>query len=139
MNGNDKTAVKNDLSNCCVMVVDDDEDVCDLMALNLTRLGCDSIVFNNGRDAVEHYQHALLTNAKVDIVIVDLSLQDDMDGVGVKDAILALHSQAKIIVSSGHSFADEMLDFKQFGFVAALEKNFNRKKIEQVLQDVLLA
>ena len=119
------------------MVVDDDEDIRDLMKYHLDKLGCKSILLGNGDDALEHYERVLASESAIDIAILDLSLDGSIGGLEIAEKIHAIDPSAKLIVSSGYTESDEMREYQKFGFAGALEKIFNREKIESLLLDVL--
>ena len=120
-----------------VMVVDDEADVRELFALNLNRLGYQSILARNYDDAVSLYKQSMGAGECVDVVIVDLSLPGEISGNEIASNLRALDPNVKIIVSSGHSSAPEMLNYKVHGFDAALEKDFDREKMRQVIESVI--
>jgi len=120
-----------------ILVVDDEEDVRELFKFNLERLGCKTIQACNGDEAIVLYQQLLEGSNPVDAIFLDLSLPGSMNGIEVADKIRNIHPDARIIVASGHTTGPEMTHFRDYGFNGALEKNFNREKIRQVLEQVL--
>lgn len=133
----DANSSKDILIGCCVLVVDDEEDIRDLFKLNLERLGCKVMLACNGDEAIAVYRQSLDSGESIDIVILDLTLPGGMGGAVIADSVYALNPQARIIVASGHTEAPEMMHYQEYGFSAALEKNFERKNIRQVLEQVL--
>ncbi len=120
-----------------ILVIDDEEDIRDLFKFNLERLGCRTLLAGNGDEAIALYRQALESGEPVDAVILDLSLPGSMEGKEIADNIRVLDPQAKIIVASGHTAGPEMMYYHDYGFSGALEKDFNRKNIKQVLEQVL--
>ncbi|HED16806.1 MAG TPA: response regulator [Gammaproteobacteria bacterium] len=120
-----------------ILVVDDEEDVRELFKFNLERLGYKVIQACNGNEAIVLYQQSLESGEPVDAVLLDLSLPGSMDGKEVSDKIRNIDPDARIIVASGHTTGPEMTQYKDYGFNGALDKNFNREKIRQVLEQVL--
>ncbi len=55
----------------------------------------------------------------------------------IADNLRALNPQVKIIITSGHTEAPEMMHCQDYGFNAALEKDFRRENIRQILEAVL--
>lgn len=134
-----KTQSQRLLEGLTVLVIDDDNDVRDLYKLNLSRLGCRVLLASNGNEGLDLFQHALEDNEIIDAVILDLSIPGEMDGREVAKNIRKLEPNAKLIVSSGDSEGREMTNYQEYGFVAALQKNFNRESIEKVLNKVINA
>lgn len=130
-------SAKDILQGRSILVVDDDEDIRDLFKLNLEGLGCTVILACNGDEAIALYQQSLNNNEAIDAVVLDLSLPGGMGGAIIGDSILKLDSQARIIVASGDTEATEMTHYQEHGFSGALEKNFKRETIRQVLEQVL--
>jgi two-component system phosphate regulon response regulator PhoB len=60
-----------------VMIVDDEQDICELIAYNLEREGYSVTMVNSGEDAIAHTQKIL-----PDIIVLDLMLPG-IDGLGV--------------------------------------------------------
>ena len=121
------------------MVLDDDAVMRDLFDVNLKRLGHKTIMARSGTEALQLYKQQLDGNGTIDVVILDLSLVGGMNGVEVAENIRLLDPNAKLIVTSGNSWADEMRNFQQYGFSAALEKDLSRDKLQQLLNQVLNA
>lgn len=122
-----------------ILVVDDEEDIRDLFALHLEKLGCTTSSARTGDEAIERYRQALNSGTPFDIVILDLSLPGSLGGKEVAQDIRRHDPHARLIVASGHTEGPEMSHCQDYGFDAALEKNFNRKNIQRVLEQVLSA
>ena len=122
-----------------ILVMDDDANVRELFKLNLERLGCDSISACNGIEAIEIYKQSLKNGKKISAIIMDLIIPGSMGGIELSEKLRALNTNLKMIVSSGHSEASEMIDYKNHGFDGAIEKNFDREVMKNVLEDVLLS
>ncbi len=120
-----------------ILVVDDEEDVQELYKLNLERLGCKVLAACNGEEAITLYRQSRESGELIDIIILDLSLASGMDGKQVANKIREMDPKAKMIVASGYVEGSEMTHYQDYGFQAALEKNFNREKLKQVLGEVL--
>ncbi|VAW58799.1 diguanylate cyclase/phosphodiesterase (GGDEF & EAL domains) with PAS/PAC sensor(s) [hydrothermal vent metagenome] len=134
---NTESSSENRLAGRTILIMDDEADVRDLFELALTKLGCNTILTSNSDETIAHYQRALHNRTPVDAVILDLSVPGSIGGAEVAAKIRALHAEAIIIVSSGDSTGSEMAHFQDYGFDGALEKTFNRKKIQQLLERIL--
>jgi PAS domain S-box-containing protein len=130
--------VNTNLAGRTILVVDDDMDARDLFKLNLERLGCETIPARNGTEAIALYRNSLQNGKPIDIIILDLNLSSDMDGKSVADKIRYLDPKARLIVASGYSDGPEMSHSRDHGFLGAIEKDFDRERIEQVLTQVLI-
>jgi PAS domain S-box-containing protein len=136
-NASTKTSSNNQLAGRTILVMDDEEDVRELFQLNLERLGCNSVPASNGNEAIALYQQSLESGKPINAVILDLSIPGSLGGKEVATRLLAMDPNAKIIVASGHSESPEMTHYQDYGFQGALEKNFNREEMKQVLEEVL--
>ena len=123
--------------NTQILVMDDDENIRELFKIKLGKLGYQTILAENGQQTIELYQKSLDTPYPIDILILDLSIPGGMGGKEVAEKIRKLNPAAKIIVASGHSEGDEMKNFKNHGFDAAIEKIFNTKEVQQIIEDLL--
>ena len=129
--------MENPLDNRTILVVDDEPEVQELFRLNLERLGCNTLSASDGREAVARYRQAQADGKPIDAVILDLNLPGGMDGREIAAELRAMDPRTKLIVASGHSESPEMTRCEDYGFDAALEKNFNRQRIRQVLEQLL--
>ncbi len=120
-----------------ILVVDDKADVRDLFKLNLERLDYKTVLAGNGDEAIAIYRQSLQSGEPIGAVILDLTFTGSMGGKEIADKIRTLNPQAKIIVSSGYTESPEMTHYQDYGFNGALEKNFNRENIKQVIEQVL--
>ncbi|VAW69184.1 Sensory box histidine kinase/response regulator [hydrothermal vent metagenome] len=127
----------NQLKDCRILVIDDDEEVLELFLIKLGRLGCKTITSRNANDAINIYQQSLQNNESVDIVIIDLILPGGLDGQEIANRIRALNPQAKILICSGYSEGPEMLRPHKYGFNGALDKSFNLTIMRHTLEQVL--
>ena len=125
------------LSGRTILILDDEEDVHELYKLNLKKLGCTVLTANSDKEALQLYQFAINNGETIDAIIVDLSIPGSMGGKAVADQIHEWDPKVKIIVSSGFTEGPEMTNYKDYGFQGALDKDFDRKKIKEVLETVL--
>jgi len=125
------------LPDSTILVVDDDDSLSELYKINLEKLGCNVIAVNNSDDAISLYTQAINSNTPIDIVILDLNIPGSLSGKEIASEIRKIDPVAKLIVSSGNSASPEMTQYQEHGFNAAIEKNFNRANIKQVVEKVL--
>jgi len=118
--------------------MDDEADIRELFTLNLDKMGYQTLPACNGDEAISLYQQSLVSGETIDAVILDLSIPYGLEGKEVAAKIRSLDPHANIIVASGHSDGQEMKHYQDYGFDGALEKTFDREKMKQVLEKVLL-
>jgi len=130
---------KENITNHTILVMDDEEPLRELYKIHLSKLGFTVILASGGDEVIRLFQQANNSENHINAVILDLSIPGSIGGKEVADKIRAVDSQAKIIVSSGDSESPEMQAYEKFGFQGALSKDFDRKEIKQVLDEVLEA
>jgi PAS domain S-box-containing protein len=133
---NNKTKNSN-LSGYTIMVMDDEDSMLELFKINLNKLGCDFILASNPLEAISLFNESLNNGKQIDVIILDLSIPGSIGGKELAEELLNIDPKIKMIVSSGHTEALEMTDYKKYGFKAALEKNHNRKILRKTLEQVL--
>lgn len=120
-----------------ILVMDDEKDIRELFKINLEKLGYQVLLACDGDEAVAFYKQALVKDEPFEVVILDINIPGGQGGKKVADQIHSLHSNAKIIVTSGDPSCPELTQYQDYGFQGALIKNFDRKNIKQVLEQVL--
>lgn len=81
-----------------ILVVEDDESVCDLVSRILTAAGHEVLMARNGPDAV-----ALARKAKVIHLLLTDVIMPEMSGRGVAERVAALHPGVKVLFMSGYT------------------------------------
>jgi len=119
------------------LIMDDDDDVRELFKISLEKLGCDVLLASDGNEAISLYRENRKDRVKIDVMILDLSIPNGLGGNETARKMRLLDQDIRLIVSSGYTEGPEMTSFKEHGFNAAIEKNFNRENIKRVLINVL--
>ncbi|GEM_PF-1469432 len=120
-----------------ILVMDDDEMICGLVAKMLSRCGFSVATAPGGQEAIAMYQQAREAGAPFDVVIMDLTIPG---GIGGKEAIkdlLALDPQAKVIVSSGYAGDPVLANYADYGFKGIAAKPYTQSELREVLARVL--
>ena len=120
-----------------ILIMDDEEMVRSVAKEMLTRLGHDVLVSKNGEEAIEFYEEAMNVNNKFNLVIMDLTIPGGMGGKEAVKEILAIDTDAKIVVSSGYSNDPIMANFKNFGFCSALVKPYQLQDLSRVISTII--
>ncbi len=81
-----------DLSNYTVLVVDDEKNLCDLLAEEFEDMGMRTLTAYGGREAYE-----IIQSEKVDVVVSDIKMPDG-DGVELLDKIRALDCRVPFVI-----------------------------------------
>jgi two-component system, cell cycle sensor histidine kinase and response regulator CckA len=116
-----------------ILLVDDEEFVCELGERILTKAGYTVLTAANGRKALELYNSK---SQDIALVVLDL-IMPEMAGKECLEEILRIDPQAKILIASGYSAnasAQETIERGARGFVS---KPYNVRKMLQTIRDVL--
>jgi PAS domain S-box-containing protein len=120
-----------------VLLMDDEGIIRGVVGQMLDMLGYSVALATEGQEALDLYTSARTSGQPFDAVIMDLTVIGGMGGKEATEKLLALDSDAKIIVASGYSNDPVMAQFRDYGFRDVLEKPFDMKKLAAVLHEVI--
>jgi len=104
-----------------ILVMDDEQTICDIVKDLLEDVGYNVETVANGTLALDRYRQTLDTGMPFDLVILDLTIPGGTGGEEVVKQILALHPQAKVIVSSGYADDPVIANYRDYGFKGVAE------------------
>ncbi|OPY93402.1 MAG: Blue-light-activated protein [Syntrophaceae bacterium PtaU1.Bin231] len=107
-----------------ILVVDDMEAQRDLATSMLERLGYRVAAAASGEEAVD-----LLRRADADLIVLDMIMDDGMDGLDTYKAILAFRPGQKAVVVSGFAETDRVRQVLRLGAGAFVRKPYIMEKI----------
>jgi DNA-binding NtrC family response regulator len=116
-----------------ILLVDDEESLCDIGSQILTRAGYTVLTATNGRDALDLYR-----NQRSDISLVLLDLI--MPGMGGKECfqeLVNINPQVRVILSSGFLSNGTTEEARVFGVRGFVEKPYNMRQLLGMVRDVL--
>ncbi len=120
-----------------VMYMDDEEMLRNVTEAQLLVLGHESILVNDGMQAINKYQELQDFGTPVDLVIMDLTIPGGMGGQEAAEKLLQIDPEAKIVVASGYSNDPIMADYRRYGFCGAVAKPFDLKQLNNVIASTL--
>ena len=120
-----------------VLIMDDDLTAQELYRMNLSKLGYDICTASDGDEATRLYRKYMNTQKTIDVAILDLNIDGGKDGLTTAKELIDIDPGVKIIIASGDTENDLMQNYANYGFSAALEKDFNRKHMKETLEKVL--
>ena len=131
--------ITDNISGNTILVMDDEDDILDLYKINLEKLGCKALLAHNGDEAIELFKESMDSTSPISATILDMNINGGEGGKEVANKLRSLDPKVRLIISSGDSDSQEMIHFEEYGFNAAIVKNFNRDEIRRVLSQVLVA
>ena len=103
-----------------ILVVDDQETQCLTTRNLLTSIGYSTFMANSGRQALEVYRET-----PVDLVILDMILENGMNGRETYEEMLKINPAQKAIVVSGFSENEELAKIKELGVSHFIKKPYS--------------
>ncbi|MFH1569667.1 MAG: ATP-binding protein, partial [Gemmatimonadota bacterium] len=107
-----------------ILVVDDMEEQRQLAAALLEKLGYSVATAAGGDEAVEHLQQR-----SVDLLVLDMIMEDGMDGLDTFRRILELHPRQRAIIASGFTETDRVREAQRLGAGAFVKKPYLLEKL----------
>lgn len=117
----------------CILVVDDEETIRDLIKQLLELNDYETISASNGHEALEIYKKE---GAKIDLVITDLGLPF-MNGRELGENIRKLNPCAKMIIATGFAGRENYETLMQIGFLEIIRKPFDIREVIQSVKKAL--
>jgi len=117
-----------------ILVMDDEELICEVAVAMISSLGYEVHSAHNGETAIEKYRLARETGQPFDLVIMDLTI---IGGMGGKEAIAELRKidpQVKALVSSGYSTDPIMSAPEKYGFLGIIAKPYRMEDLSRILK-----
>ncbi len=112
-----------------ILILDDEEAICMLVSSVLDSAGFEVTTATSVAFALESCKEALESGSPFALVICDLSLPGDVDGVTALKQLHAIDRNLKAIVSSGYDSDPVMRDFRKSGFCGAMSKPYDIGKL----------
>lgn len=108
-----------------VLVVDDEELILELVReiFKVSDLKVETAL--DGRKAIEIFKDAWDREEPFDLVLLDMNLPEDLDGVGTLLEIRKIDPDIKAVVSSGYAIDDVISNALDLGFDAAVAKPYS--------------
>jgi len=121
------------LEHCLVM--DDDPLIRKTVQLLLLRLGFDSTLAKDGKEAIKHYIQAQKSKKPFQFVILDYIIPEGMGGKETLNEIRQIDPNVKIILASGYN-KDILERYKEYGFNSMLKKPFTISDLKNAITEI---
>ncbi len=115
-----------------ILVVDDMEEQRELSGTILSSLGYNTKTAANGREAIEY-----LKTDQVDLVILDMIMEEDFDGLDTYREIIKIHPGQKAIIASGFSETDRVKEAEKLGVGKYIRKPYNMQILGKAIREIL--
>ncbi|MFA5043094.1 MAG: response regulator [Kiritimatiellia bacterium] len=109
-----------------VLVVDDDENQRRIVARWLRTVGYKVLTANNGRAAIELFDSAARAQGPaIDLVLLDMIMADDFDGLETYKKMLEFNPRQKAIIVSGFAATDRIKEALKLGAGQYIQKPYD--------------
>jgi signal transduction histidine kinase len=115
-----------------ILLVDDDPAQRSLGESILTSLGFNVATAASGTEAV-----AFITKTKVDLILLDMIMEPEMDGLDTYKRILEICPEQKVIIVSGYSETDRIKKAMLLGVHSYIKKPYGLEEFVATIQKVL--
>ncbi len=115
-----------------ILIVDDAPEQRDIASEFLTNLGYKVATVDNGHKAIDH-----LSKNKADLVIMDMIMEKDFDGLETYREILKIHPGQKAVVVSGFSATERVDEMLSLGAGSYVKKPFTFGVLSKAIREEL--
>ena len=120
-----------------VLVMDDEQFICDLACAILRRFGYLATAVKDGAEALSEYARAQAAGEAYAVVILDLTIPGGMGGRQTMEELLKLDPAVKAIVSSGYSNDLVLSNYQAHGFRGMVSKPYDVTDFAHAVERVL--
>ena len=122
-----------------VLVMDDEASVRTLAANMLEFLGYDAEIVDNGSAAVERFKRAVGNKRPFDAVMLDLVVPGEMGARETISHLTGVDPAVRAIVVSGYAQDTAVSSYRDYGFVASMNKPYSLQDLRATLEAVITA
>ena len=115
-----------------ILVVDDIKEQRELATFMLKRLGYQVDAVASGKEAIEY-----IKKHPVAVMVIDMILGPDMDGLDTYREILAIAPEQKAVITSGFSESQRVLEVQRLGAGRYLKKPYRMEQIGAAIREQL--
>lgn len=119
-----------------ILVMDDEEVICAVIADMLTLLGYTPVISRNGDEAITSIKGHLANGNPIKKVILDLSISKGKGGAATLKDLHKLDPDIQAVVSTGYSDDPVIANHHAYGFSAILNKPYKMNTLKEVLANL---
>lgn len=120
-----------------VLVIDDQEDILQVAGEMLKQIGYESDVAQSGTEGIIKSDRAKDLGKPFDLIITDLTLPGEMNGIEILERVREIDPQVKVIVSSGYTHLLVTTQSQYCGFSGSLNKPYSLIEMSRILHEVM--
>ncbi len=115
-----------------VLIVDDSAEQREMVADMLESMGYDIHCVCGGREAIDY-----LKDSQADIVLLDMIMEKDFDGLRTYEEIIKIHPGQKAIIVSGYSQTEHVLRMQELGAGQYVKKPYTIERLARAVREEL--
>lgn len=116
-----------------VLIMDDEDLMLTIAAKMFEHFNCLVTTVEEGEQAVRAFEEARTQNSPYDLVLLDLQIDNGMNGVEAAERIHNLDPHAVLVAMSGNSQDEAMTHHDRYQFTEAVAKPFSLDKVESLM------
>jgi PAS domain S-box-containing protein len=120
-----------------ILIMDDEESVRTTLGMMLEYVGYEVGYAKDGSEAVDLYRQSMDSGRAFNAVLMDLTVPGGMGGEEAMKRLRELDPQVNAIISSGYFHEPIIVDYRKYGFRAAITKPFRMEELNKILPKVL--
>ncbi len=114
-----------------ILIVDDEESMCQYLAILLRKEGYEVLTVNSGVQALQ-----VIGEQKIDLVMTDIQMPK-MDGIQLLKGIKALDPTTTVIIMTAYASEQSAIDAVNLGAFSYLQKHCKNDEIRMVVRNAL--
>ena len=118
-----------------VLVMEDDVLVRDTVVSMIKRLGYEVDFAENAQETIEKYSKSLNNSHPFDVVLIDLTIHGELQGIEAIEKLKELNSDVVGILSTGYLNNPIIKEYEEHGFSDLLHKPYDMKELSKALSD----
>ncbi len=119
-------------NNETVLIVDDVDIQREIAERILGKLGYKAVSLSSGEEAVEYLQHN-----RVDLVILDMIMEPNMNGLETYKEIIKIHPGQKAVIASGYSETELVREAQRLGAGKYIKKPYTTHSLGAIIKEEL--
>jgi len=118
-----------------VLIMEDDVLVRDTVIAMINRLGYDVDYAGNAEETVEKYKKSLNNVNAFDAVLIDLTINGELQGVEAIEKLKEINPEIIAILSTGYLNGPVIKEYREYGFKELLHKPYDMNELGNALKN----